>query len=314
MSPAPSRIRAPQRADLAAILELLNACDVAETGRPDTTADDVTGDWDLPGFELARDAWLAEAGEGRVVGYAYTGDQLRAGELEADVWVHPGHEEPELARRLLGLAERRARQIAVGRGYAAPALDVFCINSNAAKRDLLRERGFALRRTVIRMAVDLEATPPPEPVMPAGVELRAFRPGDDDHAMYETMVEAFADHYRLSDEPFQAWRERLVGSEAFDPGLWALAWAGEEPAGGVIAYDQPDLGWIQGLGVRRPWRGRGVGGALLAHAFAAFARRGQPRVELAVDAEGETRPLRVYERAGMSSTHEYGLYEKPLAG
>jgi len=313
MSPAPSRVRAPLRADLEAIVGLLNACDVAETGRPDTTADDVAGDWDLAGFELSKDAWIAETGDARVVGYAYTGDQVRTGELEADVWVHPEHTEPELARRLLGLAERRARQLASGRGYAAPALDVFCISTNAAKRQLLRERGFALRRTVVRMAIDLEADAR-EPGPPAGVEPKEFRPGEDDRTMYETMTEAFADHYRQSDEPFEAWRARLLGHGAFDPGLWALAWGGVEPVGGLIAFDHGDLGWIQGLGVRRAWRRRGIGGALLEHAFAAFARRGQLRVELAVDAEGETRPLGVYERAGMRIVQAYELYEKPLAG
>jgi len=311
--PAPSRVRAPLRADLASIVDLLNACDVAEAGRPDTTAMDVAGDWDLAGFELSKDAWIAEAGDGRVVGYAYTGDQVRTGELEADVWVHPEHAEPDLPRRLLGLAERRARQLASGRGYAAPTLDVFCISTNAAKRELLREHGFELRRTVLRMAVDLEANVR-EPIPPAGVELREFRPGEDDRAMYETMMEAFADHYRQSDEPFEAWRARQLGHGAFDPDLWALAWAGGEPVGGLIAYDKGDLGWIQGLGVRRAWRRRGVGGALLAHAFAKSAGRGQLRVELAVDAEGEARPLGVYERAGMGIIHAYELYKKPLAG
>ncbi len=66
--------------------------------------------------------------------------------------------------------------------------------------------------------------------------------------------------------------------------------------------------------MRRAWRRRGAAGALLAHAFGEFARRGQLRVELAVDAEGETRPLGVYERAGMRIVHAYELYEKPLAG
>ena len=313
MSPAPSRLRAPVRADLEAVVGLLNACDVAETGGPDTAADDVAGDWDLAGFELAKDAWIAEAGDGRVVGYAYTGDQVRTGELEADVWVHPEHAEPELGRRLLGLAERRARRLASGRGYATPALDVFCVSTNVVKRDLLRERGFALRRTVVRMAIDLEADVR-EPRPPVGVELRTFHPGDDDRAMYETMTEAFADHYRQSDEPFEAWRARLLGHGAFDPALWALAWAGGEPVGGLMADDNGELGWIQGLGVRLPWRGRGVGGALLGHACAAFARRGQLRVELTVEAEGETRPLGVYERAGMRIIHAYELYQKPLGG
>lgn len=313
MSLAPSRVRAPVRADLEAIVGLLNACDVAETGRPDTTVDDVAGDWDLAGFELSEDAWIAETGDGHVVGYAYAGDQVRTGELEADVWVHPEHAEPELARRLLGLAERRARRLAAVRGYAAPALDVFCVSTDALKRELLRERGFALRRTVVRMAIDLVAEVR-EPIAPAGIEVREFRPGDDDRVMYETMTEAFADHYRKTDEPYEAWRTRLLGRGAFDPRLWALAWSGDEPAGGLIAYDKGDLGWIQGLGVRRAWRRRGAAGALLAHAFGEFARRGQLRVELAVDAEGETRPLGVYERAGMRIVHAYELYEKSLAG
>jgi ribosomal protein S18 acetylase RimI-like enzyme len=71
---------------------------------------------------------------------------------------------------------------------------------------------------------------------------------------------------------------------------------------------------VKGLGVRRPWRRRGLGGALLAHTFAALAARGRLRVELGVDAEGETQPLRSYERAGMHVTFTYELYAKPLAG
>jgi len=53
---------------------------------------------------------------------------------------------------------------------------------------------------------------------------------------------------------------------------------------------------------------------MLAHVFAALAARGQPRVELGVDAEGETQPLRTYERAGMHATFTYELYSKKLAG
>ena len=66
--------------------------------------------------------------------------------------------------------------------------------------------------------------------------------------------------------------------------------------------------------MRRPWRRRGLGGALLAHALAAFFARGRLRVDLGVDAEGETMPLRMYERAGMQASSAYELYTKPLAG
>jgi len=288
---------------------------VAEVGEPDTSAEDVENDWELDGFELAADAWVAVAGDGRLVGYAYTGDQFRTGELEADLWVAPAWDEAGLAARLLGLMERRGRELAAARGYGdAAVLDVFALATNHAKTALLRGHGFALRRTVYRMTIDLaggKALPLPPP---QGIVIRPFRAGEDDRVMFATMSDAFADHFRRSDEPFAAWRDRLMGHGDFDPGLWALAWDDREAVGALIAYDHGDLGWVKGLGVRRQWRRGGLGGALLAHAFAALAARGQTRVDLGVDAEGKTRPLRLYERAGMRVTGAYELYEKRLAG
>lgn len=309
---APSRIRPATRGDGPEIVDLLNACDVAEVGEPDSTLEDLENDWAMDGFDLGSDAWVAEGAGGALVGYAYAGDQLRTGELEADLWAHPDHHEPELGGRLLGLAERRAARLAVERGYPQPSLDVFCVTANRAKRDLLRGRGYDLKRTVFRMTVDLADGVRELPV-PEGLEIRAFRLEADERTMYETMNEAFEDHFQQSREPFDAWRARLLGHVDFEAGLWWLAWDGDEAAGALIAYDHGDLGWVKGLGVRRPWRRRGLGGALLAHAFAAFARRGRLRVDLGVDAAGTTAPQRVYERAGMTATSAYELYAKRLA-
>jgi mycothiol synthase len=311
---APSRIRPATRGDLPEIVDLLCACDVAEVGQPDSTFDDLENDWAMEGFDPSRDAWVAERSDG-LVGYAYAGDQFRTGELEADLWVHPAHHEPELGGRLLGLAERRAAQLAVERGYPEPKLDVFCMAANRAKRDLLRRHGYTLTRTVYRMTADLSGGAPFAEV-PVGLEIRPFRLEADERALYELMNEAFEDHFRQSEEPFDAWRARLLGHADFDPDLWWIAWDGDadEAVGGLVAYDHGDLGWIKGLGVRRPWRRRGLGGALLAHALTAFFARGQLRVDLGVDAEGETRPLRLYERAGMQATSAYELYARSLAG
>ena len=307
---APARIRPATRGDEPEIVDLLNACDIAEAGEPDSTIEDLENDWSMEGFDPGSDAWVAEGPKG-LVGYAYAGDQHRTGELEADLWVHPDHHEPELGGRLLGLAERRAARLVVERGYRDASLDVFCITANRAKRELLHRRGYELRRTVFRMTVDLAGGAPELPA-PDGVDIRSFRLEADERVMYETMNEAFEDHFQQSEEPFDAWRARLLGHADFDPDLWWLAWRGDEAVGALIAYDHGDLGWIKGLGVRRPWRRRGLGGALLAHAFAAFARRGQTRVDLGVDAEGKTMPLRLYERAGMQPTSAYELYAKRL--
>ena len=313
MSATPSRIRPATRGDLPEVVDLLVACDIAEVGAPDTTAADVEADWGMEGFVLARDAWVAvDAGE-HLVGYSYVGDQFRTGELEADLWVHPELWEPGLATRLLSFAERRGRELAAARSYEAPMLNIFCIGLNRAKRDLLLLHGHALSRTVYRMAADLSDGAAALPV-PEGIVIRPFRMDVDEHVMHATMNEAFTDHFRQSKEPFDAWKARLLGHADFDPDLWFLAWDGDQAAGALVAYDHGDLAWVKGLGVRRPWRRRGLGGALLAHAFAALAARGQLRVELGVDAEGETQPLRTYERAGMHVTFTYELYAKQLTG
>lgn len=294
------------------IVDLLCACDVAEAGEPDSTLEDLENDWSMEGFEPGRDAWVAEGPAG-LVGYAYAGDQFRTGELEADLWVHPEHHEPELAGRLLGLAERRAAQLAVERGYSDAVLDVFCISRDRAKRDLLRRHGYSLKRTVYRMTAELSAAPPLAPV-PAGLEIRPFRLEADERTLYELMNEAFVDHFRQSEEPFDAWRARLLGHADFDPELWWIAWDGDAAAGALIAYDHGDLGWIKGLGVRRPWRRRGLGAALLTHALTAFHERGRLRVDLGADAEGATMPLRLYEGAGMHPAAAYELYARDLRG
>ncbi|HOU29225.1 MAG TPA: GNAT family N-acetyltransferase, partial [Thermoleophilia bacterium] len=98
----------------------------------------------------------------------------------------------------------------------------------------------------------------------------------------------------------------------FDPDLWWIAWDGDQAVGALIAYDHDELGWVKSLGVRRRWRCRGLGTALLALALVTFRERGQRRVDLGVDAEGATRPLRLYERAGLRAVASYELYSRRL--
>jgi ribosomal protein S18 acetylase RimI-like enzyme len=66
--------------------------------------------------------------------------------------------------------------------------------------------------------------------------------------------------------------------------------------------------------VRRPWRKRGLGLALLNHSFGEFYRRGYRRVGLGVDAQNLTGALRLYEKAGMRAdpARRFSVYEKEL--
>src|SRR5579885_3221907 len=55
--------------DLQAVTELLCACDVAESGEPDTDPDDILGDWRQPDFDLATASSVLVTSDGQIVGY-----------------------------------------------------------------------------------------------------------------------------------------------------------------------------------------------------------------------------------------------------
>jgi len=78
------------------------------------------------------------------------------------------------------------------------------------------------------------------------------------------------------------------------------------------SYDNPEVGYISTLGVLRPWRKRGIGLALLSHAFSEFYRRGKRMAGLGVDAESLTGALRLYENAGMHVHQAFERFEKEI--
>ena len=133
---------------------------------------------------------------------------------------------------------------------------------------------------------------------------RRFRRGEDERAAHEAAEEAFLDHWGGDEEPFEAWLWDKIQSPAadFDPELSILAVDGQEIAG--VAFGQPRarfdpaVGYIRVVGVRRPWRRRGLARALLLESFAAFHARGTTTVTLHVDAANPTGALALYEGVG----------------
>ena len=72
------------------------------------------------------------------------------------------------------------------------------------------------------------------------------------------------------------------------------------------------MGWIGTIGVRRSWRKKGLGLALLKYSFGEFYKRGTTTIGLGVDASNPTGATRLYQRAGMCAASEFVTYEKEL--
>lgn len=87
-----------------------------------------------------------------------------------------------------------------------------------------------------------------------------------------------------------------------------------EAAGAVFCAPQHDGYLIEWLAVRRPWRQRGLGLALLLESFRRLREHGIRRASLVVDSESPTGATRLYERAGMHAERTYAVYRKGLRG
>jgi mycothiol synthase len=295
--------------DLPAALVLLNACEIAETGQAEYTLDDLGAEWEE--LDLAHNAWLILAPEGPVVASVTLNDRGH-GRIDTDGYVHPEYRGRGLGAALIHLAEARARELVAD---APPGARVALTNTVSARdqagRALLEQQGYTPSRHFWRMTITMDAPPPP-PAWPAGITVRPFVAEQDEPAVHAAQVEAFSDHWGTVPEAFDAWVQRHLAHPYFDPAVSWVARAGDSVVGSSINRLYPDLGWIDAIGVRRAWRGRGLGLALLLQSMGEFYRRGQPKMDLMVDAQSLTGATRLYERVGMRVSEQYDRYEKEL--
>jgi mycothiol synthase len=305
-------IRAASFDDLQAVVALVNACSIAEGGRPDETPQNLLSDWNTPGFVLTTDAWVATAPDGKVIGY----EQVEVGDPEAayelDGYVDPGFVGRGIGPHLLRLAEERAA-LAASVPHQPIKLRGNIAAANIAARQLFTGAGYQVVRHFWRMEIELRAAPAASS-LPEGISIRTFVPGQDERATHTTVEAAFEDHWEHVPVGFEEWSRRQIQRDDFDPAFWFLATAGDQVIGTALCYARSaDMGWVRNLGVRRGWRGRGLGSALLQHAFGAFYERGRSTIGLGVDAQSPTGATRLYQRAGMRVTEEYETYEKVFA-
>jgi len=233
----------------------------------------------------------------------------------AEQTVHPGHRGHGLSEFLLKLCEARAACAAVRATGRAPAnLGVWTHEDDLERRALYERHGFRSVRSFLRLEVDL-AEPAAAPVWPPGIAVRRFRRRRDEAAVHAATEEAFRDHWRPHSMDLDEWLAFRFAHPDLDLDLWWVAWDGEEVAGSLLALETPLGGYIDSLSVRRPWRGRGLGRALLREAFAELRRRGLPRAYLGVDSENPTGAMGLYESVGMRPKRGAHLvFEKDLPG
>lgn len=239
----------------------------------------------------------------------YVGDALAAyGHLDvtdevagasAEVVVDPAHRRRGLGRLLVRAllaetADGRLRLWAHGEHPAAAAL--------AAAMGFRRSRALWQMRRSLYAAL-------PSPVLPDGVSVRPFQPGQDDEAWVRLNAAAFSDHPEQGLWTVEDLRRRMR-EPWFDPQGFFLAERGERLVGfhwtKVHGGDGPGhghgheaIGEVYVVGVDPTERGTGLGKALTLLGLRHLRHLGLPDAMLYVDADNEP-AIRLYTGLGFT--------------
>jgi mycothiol synthase len=313
------RLRPTTMGDMAGALALANICSQEIIGANEFDMEDYRTSWGDPARDLAADTRIAQTADGAIVGCAELWN--KAPYVGCWIWgcVHPSFRGLGIGTALMDWAEQRGR-VAIKRAPAGARV-VLGTRANSGHQpsiELLSQRGFRAVRQRLSMARDL-AGDLPGPSWPAGIRVQAMQPGEE-LVVYRAKNEAFRDHWGHLEVPeqegFTNWQQRRLNDASYDPSLWFLALDGDEIAGFSLCQlrtsEDPTMGWVTSLGVRRPWRRRGIARALLYHSFHVLRQRGQARIGLDVDAESLTGATRLYQQAGMRTFRQMTFFEKEL--
>jgi mycothiol synthase len=309
------RMRPPQDDDADEVVAFANEECVAFIGVPVIDADWLRTRWSAPGVDRNLDFAVVESPNGQLCGFLSVESEPPFAEVFALGIVAPTFHGLGLGGAIVSETERRARRFeALADPGARMLIHAGTLAGEPRVTALMRSRGYReVRRFELRRIDFARELPPPADV--EGITVRGFRP-EEARQLYEAHVEAFADHWGEGQETYEDFRHYHLDASDYDAGLWFVAWDGDELAGYIAGQEKsredPARGYISLLGVRRPYRRRGLGKALLLHAFGALHARGLRGADLHVDADSLTGATGLYAKVGMSAHPRFATWEKEL--
>ncbi len=284
------RTRSATAADAPAIHRLL--------ANPQVSLDSVASDLARPAIDLARDTLLLHRPDGELVAWAWVHQGRRA-----EAHVHPGWRGQGLGTKLLAWTEANARNAASTR------LGQNVDNANPSAARLLTAHGYELAATSWLLHLAL-AQEPAVPSPPAGVTLRAYRPGDA-AAVHGLIEDAFGE-FRSRRRDFREWAQHTVQRATFAPARSPLAFQGGRLIGALLSLDDPESNdsHVAELAVHADHRRRGLAALLMRQAFHDHYRHGCRGVR--VWTHSDTGALPLYESLGMRVISSGSHYTKAL--
>lgn len=309
--------------DYPAIVNVLEGCKEADQFELTTTVEGVARSFKhLDNCDPYKDMLFAEMNES-VIGYTQV--WWREEPDGTRNYIHYAPLLPEwrgkgIRRNMLLFNERRAREIAAEHPEGKPRFFQAWADDTEVHwiSLLIREHYKPVRYYFLMIRSLLE--PIPDLPLPEGLHIRPVKP-DDCWTVWRAADEALQDHWGgsdLTDEILKEWMERPT----FSPGLWVVAWdtSNDQVVGVVLSsIDEEEnqeysrkRAHMGPIGVRRPYRRKGLASVLIAQSFKVLKDFGITEAALSADSENPTGALHLYEKMGFSTEKQFTTYCKPM--
>ncbi len=310
--------------DLQAIVTLINENDAIDKIEDGTSIEEVRSELASPEVNPEQNVFVAQDASGKLLAFAQLRLVDQPTETSFRTWfvVHPDARPAGLGLRLLERMYTRAQERLGECKYDVVNFHTFV---NLLERDriaVIEQFGMREIRRFWLMVRPLDA-PIAEAQFPDGIVIRGYRVGDDDVQVHSADNEAFRDHYGHAEHPLEHWLH-YVSQPFFRPDLTVIAEdaVAHEVAGfcTIVVNTEENKrigirrGWADILGVRRPWRKRGLGTALLLKCMRDLRENGLAQAALGCDSENITGATRIYERVGFTVAKTRAAFSKPMRG
>lgn len=263
--------------------------------------------------------------ENSIVGVDKSGVPRAFGRVSKNVAGEKAHVsggvDPSWQRRGVGAAilawqeaQTAARFLQDGQGH--PTARDYVEEDNPALAALLSDAGYSIVRYFSEMVRPLDQAP--ETTALEGISIVTWTP-DLSEAARVAHNEAFADHWGSEPRSVEQWQIQMKHEHLrLDLSTLAMDNATGEVLGYQLASVDPEStngrkeGYTELLGVRRPWRGRGIAPALLLDAMARFSAAGLEFAALDVDTENPSGAHGLYARMGYVPVRSSMAWDKAL--
>jgi GNAT superfamily N-acetyltransferase len=316
--------------DTQAVVDVINANSQKSLGYPCAVVDGV-GNLRMARYvALSSEKVVAVNAQDEIVGYAYVADKENGIVTEVGGAVHPEHWGNGVGQLLIRWAEERADNLSDNAPSGVrTVLQANLFESEKEAVKLFVSSGYSKVREWVHMVLEMESafaiSSPPD-----GMLIREMDLENDWEIVGPAMDDAFADHWgaipqsvfgdttREENDEKETNEDEIPTDDSFSnsPGYCFIMLDGDRVAGGILCnaklVERTDTGRVGSVFVRREYRRKGIGSALMRTAFNTFWQNGLKRIILDTDAASFSESTKFYGGLGMKPYRREFLYEKEI--